>query len=262
VADADGTAKYFPKENFSNVCIATVDVIYPSSACTLLFNPALLRAQLQPVLDYARMSRWPWPFAPHDLGTYPARYRKTTHEFAEKWIGLASKADHYKLAFDQAGTWNQKYNLVWDKLLGLNLFPPEVARKEVACSKTRLNAYGLPLDNRKDYTKLDWAVWTATLADSPADFEALVAPAYQFANDSPSPVPLTDWYDTKSGKQQAFQARSVVGGLFIKMLADPVLWKRYAVRAVTAAAPNQNVAVREPSQKSDTIDVKSPREVR
>jgi hypothetical protein len=88
----------------------------------------------------------------------------------------------------------------------------------------------LPLDNRRDYTKLDWVVWTATLAGNAGDFEKIVAPAWQFANDSASRVPLTDWYDTKTAKQQGFQARSVVGGLFIKMLADPAMWKKYSGR--------------------------------
>jgi hypothetical protein len=86
----------------------------------------------------------------------------------------------------------------------------------------------LPLDNRKDYTKLDWEIWTATLADSKTEFEQLVAPVYRFANESPSRVPLTDWYDTVTGQQQGFQARSVVGGVFVRMLADPAMWKKYA----------------------------------
>jgi hypothetical protein len=335
VADADGTPMFFPKENFSNGCIATVDVIYPSAPFTLLFNPRLLEAQLYPVLEYARLERWRWPFAPHDLGTYPlangqvygggelteenqmpveesgnmlilmaalgkvqgnatfaehywreltkwaeylknkgldpenqlstddfaghlahnanlsikailalgsygmlaemtgrkqaaAEYRAIAQGFAKKWIDLAKEGDHYRLAFDKPGTWSQKYNLVWDKLLGLNLFPEDVARTEIAFYKTKQNRYGLPLDNRKDYTKLDWVLWTATLTDNRADFETLVAPAYQFANDSESRVPLTDWYDTVTAKQVGFQARSVVGGLFIKMLSDPALWAKYA----------------------------------
>lgn len=335
VADFDGAALHFSKENFSNGCMGTVDVIYPAAPLFLLLNPKLVEAQLRPVLDYARTGRWKFPYAPHDLGQYPlangqvygggevseeyqmpveesgnmlillgalvrvngnaefsrpywpqltrwaeflaqkgmdpenqlstddfaghlahntnlsikailglgayalvaeslgyeeeaARYRGMAQDFARRWPGMAADGDHYRLAFDQPGTWSQKYNLVWDKLLGLNLFDPAIARQEMAYYLKHQNKYGLPLDNRADYTKLDWIVWTATMAEQPQDFAALIDPVYLFLNETPDRVPMTDWYMTSTAKQRGFQARSVVGGVFIKMLSDPAMWKKWA----------------------------------
>ena len=345
VADVDGTPLMFPKENFSNGCISTVDVIYPSAPLFLLVNPALLKGMLRPVLDYASLPRWHWPFAPHDLGTYPlangqvygggerteedqmpveesgnmlillgalahvegnadfalhywpqlvrwaeylrekgldpenqlstddfaghlahntnlsikailglrafaeiaklggradvaARYEAIARDMAAQWPRMAADGDHYKLAFDKPGTWSQKYNLVWDRLLGYNLFAPEIARTEVAFYLTKLNTYGLPLDNRKTYTKLDWIVWTSCLAEKDDDFRRLIAPSYRWMNETPTRVPLTDWYETTDGKQVGFQARSVVGGVFIPLLRDSELWKKWSSRGIANAAAN------------------------
>jgi hypothetical protein len=165
-------------------------------------------------------------------GDVAEEYTALARKDAQLWMQRDNDGDHFRLAFDRPGTWSQKYNLVWDKLLGLNFFSPEVAQKALTFYEKHLNRYGLPLDNRADYTKLDWLTWTATLADTQKQFQLFFEPAYRFANESPSRVPLTDWYDTKTGKQVGFQARSVVGGIFIKMLADPAIWKKYANAAL------------------------------
>jgi len=336
--DFDRSPRFFSKENFSNGSIDTVDVTYPSAPFFLLFNPRLLKAQLTPIFEYAGSGRWPWPYAPHDLGTYPlangqtygggeksqenqmpveesgnmlimtaalakidgnadyasqywplltkwaeylrdkgmdpenqlstddfaghlahntnlslkailalgsyarlsdmlgqkrdaATYRELARGMAKRWVEMADDGDHYRLSFDRPGTWSQKYNLVWDRLLGLNLFPSEVARREIAYYQTKQNGFGLPLDNRETYTKLDWIIWTATLAESPEEFRTFIGPVYRFVNETPNRVPLTDWFWTLDGKQRGFQARSVVGGIYIKMLADASMWKKWSDRA-------------------------------
>jgi hypothetical protein len=338
VADKKGMPLMFSKENFSNGCMGTVDVFYPFAPQVLLLNPTLAKASFAPILEYARSERWKFPFAPHDIGTYPhamgqvygggertednqmpveesgnmlllvaavvesendiafakeywgvlskwaeylkskgldpenqlctddfaghlahnvnlsakaivalgayakmaermgeketaAQYRKTAEQYVNEWQKMAEDGDHYRLAFDKPGTWSQKYNLIWDRILGLNLFPESVAKKEMAYYQKMQKTFGLPLDNRSDYTKLDWIVWTASITGNKADFESLIAPVVKFLNETPDRVPMTDWYWTHDAKQRGFQARPVVGGVFIRLMDDRTVWKKWVDKA-------------------------------
>ena len=323
--DPEGKLLFVSKECFSNGCAATVDVSYPSIPLFLLYNTELVKGMMRPIFRYAAQEKWPFDFAPHDVGTYPilngqvygggtdprwqmpveecgnmlvmaaavsavdgnadfageyrelltkwaayllrhgvdpenqlctddfaghlahncnlslkaimglagyarlcgmwgdrqeaARFDAAAREMAASWLDRAAEGDgSFRLAFDQPGTFSMKYNAVWDKLFGTGLFPAAAMEREFASYAARLNPYGMPLDNRADYTKSDWLVWTATLAPDKEQFMAFIHPLWLAYHVSPSRVPMTDWYSTVTSQQIGFQNRTVQGGLFIKLL--------------------------------------------
>ena len=184
--------------------------------------------------------------------TTAQRYFELAKADAAHWMKVAAEGDHYRLAFDKPNTWSQKYNLVWDRLLNLNVFPPDVAKKEVAYYKTVMQKYGVPLDSRTKLTKTDWSVWSATLADDPADFEAILSPIWDYLNQTSARDPLADSYITNDIKSGGMHARPVVGGIFIKMLADPAVWKKWADRD-QAKVGNWDTRIPPPPQVSVVV---------
>lgn len=323
--DIDGDLLMFSKENTSNGCIATVDVTFPASPFFLLLNPDLLKAQLRPILEYASSPRWRFPFAPHDLGTYPlangqvygggetderdqmpveesanmllmiaalartdgnadfarpfapvlvkwagylrekgldpeeqlctddftghlahnanlsikailalrayadlqnqmggsgAKDAELAQAWANEWQTKAAGEGLTRLAFDRPGTWSQKYNLFWDRYLGYRLFPDSLIQSELKGYAAKANRYGFPLDNRAQFTKTDWLIWSASLSESKERFREFVLPVYRFVNETPSRVPFTDWYETVSGETRGMHTRTVIGGIFARALLD------------------------------------------
>lgn len=331
----DGTSfQFLSKENFSNGCIGTVDVTYPSIPLFLLYRPELIFGMLDPVFRYANSEAWPYRYAPHDVGQYPLAngqvYGMTKHYFdrnpdpeayqmpieecgnmllcvaaacralndasyavkheaiLRQWVGymlekgldpenqlctddfaghlahnanLSVKAimgiaswgmlcgmmgnkdeeerhyaiarnlaaewkkkafdgDCYRLAFDQPGTWSIKYNLVWDKLFGLNIFDGDIFETEIKSYKNRINRYGLPLDSREDYTKSDWQMWSTVLTDDREYEQKIVDAMWTCMNEMRERVPFSDWYYTSKPHMRGFQNRTVQGGLFINLLKD------------------------------------------
>lgn len=147
------------------------------------------------------------------------KYMEIAREMAKSWVERAKNSDgSFRLTFDRPETRGMKYNMIWDKLWGLNLFPKEVYASEIASCLKSMNPYGLPFDSLHTYTKTDWLVWTAMLAESREDFEKIIEPMWLGYHLTPDRVPMNDFYDTVTSLAMGCRHRSVVGGIFIKLL--------------------------------------------
>lgn len=145
-------------------------------------------------------------------------YLKRAREMARSWLERADSPQGSFLTFDGSG-WSMKYNLAWDRVLGLELLPESFYRKETESYLPRQNPYGLPLDSRADYSKSDWICWCAAMAPDASVRAQLIKPVADYLRQSPTRVAFSDWYDTKTGGYVEFIARSVQGGVFMPFLA-------------------------------------------
>lgn len=150
------------------------------------------------------------------------KYSNAAKNMALLWEADARDGDHYRMEFHKSGTWSQKYNLIWDQLWGLNIFPAEVLDREIKFYLTKQHKYGLPLDSRDLQTKSDWIMWTAAMSPDNETFLKFSDREYDYINETPSRIPLSDYYWAHTGASCNFSARSVIGGLWMKVLKDKI----------------------------------------
>jgi hypothetical protein len=153
-------------------------------------------------------------------------YIAKAKEMATFWTRNAMSSSggvHYLLNFgSNASTWSTKYNMVWDKAWGWDLFRiPRV--REMAFYTNKMTTYGLPLDSRGNLVKNDWHMWAAAMADSKTVLARYINPMWKFINECPTRVPITDGHDGGNASKRFFQARSVVGGYWMRVFVDKFL---------------------------------------
>ena len=148
-----------------------------------------------------------------------ASYLEIAKKYAKQWE-IDAKADHEgtRLTFDSGDGWSLKYNMVWDNLLGYNLFSDEVKQNEIKVYTSKMNRYGVPLDSRSDYTKVDWLMWSTCIFRDKEYFDTVCQSIVNMINETLDRVPMTDWYYTSTADYRSFRNRSVVGGLYIPLL--------------------------------------------
>ncbi|TBU63560.1 hypothetical protein BD310DRAFT_945106 [Dichomitus squalens] len=131
-----------------------------------------------------------------------ANYSSIAATYVQQWRQLATSASgsHLILA-----------------LLRTNIVPSDVydmLAHPDCWYNGKADTYGLILDTRNTYTKPDWSIFTAGIVTSTDVRDQIVSAIVMFAADGQNNLPLADWYDVNTGRQEASSAnfaRPVVG---------------------------------------------------
>ena len=150
--------------------------------------------------------------------TDEAEYYKNAAKRMGKSVYARAKTDNGTALTLDGNGWSLKYNTIWDKLFGFGIWDEAFYQAEIARYMQEANAYGIPLDSRKTYTKSDWIMWASAMAETKEGVEAFAKPLVKYLKETPTRVAFSDWYDTVTGRYVHFIARSVQGGVFMPML--------------------------------------------
>lgn len=149
-------------------------------------------------------------------------YFETAKEYAARLSSYSLDDGTLAFALNDKNTWSLKYNLVWDKLFGFNLFSEKLYKAESEKYKTKLNKYGVPLDYRKEFTKTDWMLWAATLDDGYENVNAFSKAILNYLAETDDEVCFSDWINTNTPKYHGFNHRTVQGGLWMPVLFEHI----------------------------------------
>lgn len=147
-------------------------------------------------------------------------YSDTAKDLAGKILnmGFDSTRTHLKAHYnDSDESWITAYPFGYDKMLELNTFNDSIYGLLSDFYETKLNPYGMALDDRVDYTVAELAMWTtATTSKKFRDtvINGIHAALTNPENDVPGP---TQWNVTGPNQGAWFlaTAKSIVGSYFM-----------------------------------------------
>lgn len=148
-------------------------------------------------------------------------YLKTAADLANKLERISGNGEHTAKTIDDRNSWSLKYNLIWDRILGLNLFSHGLYEKEIALYRKNLHKFGVPADSYGSAARVSASMFAAALDDSgkfTAEISAAIAKALVSAKTN---LVFPDRYDVITGVEDgANKQNPAVGAAFIKLLAD------------------------------------------